>query len=144
MFRIRRSLCLLQIICFSGVAGLLAFANSGRPEKAVPVFKDGEAQIVKRFEDPDFWIRHDLWVETESDVDKDGHLDRVHVAVTRPRQTDTEGLKLPVVYVTSPYFAGNAPDAQDTMWSPRQELGEEPPKRTKSNQIERKGERPII
>lgn len=107
----------------------------------MPVFKDGEAQIVKRFEDPDFWIRHDLWVETESDLDKDDRPDRVHVAVTRPRQTDTEGLKLPVVYVTSPYFAGTAPDAQDTMWSPRQELGEEPPKRTKSNQIERKGER---
>ena len=77
----------------------------------MPVFKDGEAQIVKRFEDPDFWIRHDLWVETESDLDKDGRPDRVHVAVTRPRQTDTEDLKLPVVYVTSPYFAGTAPDA---------------------------------
>ena len=144
MIQIRRRLCLLKIICFSGVTGLLAIANSGRPEKALPVFKDGEAQIVKRFEDPDFWIRHDLWVETESDLDKDDRPDRVHVAVTRPRQTDTEDLKLPVVYVTSPYFAGTAPDAQDTMWSPRQELGEEPPKRTKSNQIERKGERPII
>ena len=40
-------------------------AESGRPEPAVPVFKDGEAQVVDRFNDPDMWIRHDLWVETE-------------------------------------------------------------------------------
>ena len=130
MIEIRRRLCVLKFTFFSSLAGTLVHADSGRPEKAVPVFKDGEAQIVKRFEDPDFWIRHDLWVETESDVDEDGRPDRVHVAVTRPRQTDTEDLKLPVIYVTSPYFAGTAPDAKDTMWSPRQELGEEPPKRT--------------
>ena len=36
-------------------------------EPAVPVFKDGEAQIVRAFQDPDFWIREDLWVETEFD-----------------------------------------------------------------------------
>ena len=81
-------------------------ADSGRPEPAVPVFKDGEAQIVERFADPDMWIRHDLWVETSFDSDGDGRMDRMHVDVTRPRQTETEALKLPVIYVTSPYFAG--------------------------------------
>ena len=60
----------------------------------VPVFKDGEAQIVDGFRDPDYWIRHDLWVETEFDSDQNGSPDRVHVSVTRPRQTETEGLKL--------------------------------------------------
>jgi len=34
----------------------------------------------------------------------------MHVDVTRPQQTDTEGLKVPVVYETSPYFAGTGPD----------------------------------
>ena len=70
----------------------------GRPEPAVPVFKDGEAQIVERFADPDMWIRHDLWVETSFDSDGDGRMDRMHVDVTRPRQTETEALKLPVIY----------------------------------------------
>ena len=62
-------------------------------EKAVPVFTDGEAQIVSAFNDPDKWIRHDLWVETEFDTDGDNKPDRMHVGVTRPYQTDTEGLK---------------------------------------------------
>ncbi|MCD6566742.1 MAG: hypothetical protein J7K53_12460, partial [Bacteroidales bacterium] len=57
-------------------------------DKAVPVFKDGEAQIVPAFNDPEKWIRHDLWVETEFDTDGDGKPDRMHVDVTRPYQTD--------------------------------------------------------
>ncbi|MEM6799182.1 MAG: hypothetical protein AAF589_06680, partial [Planctomycetota bacterium] len=74
-------------------------------KRAAPTFKDGEAQVVDAFKDPDYWLRHDLWVETEFDSDDDGRPDRMHVSVTRPRQTETEGLKLPVIYVSSPYFA---------------------------------------
>ena len=33
-------------------------------EKAVPVFKNGEAQIIDAFNTPNKWIRHDLWVAT--------------------------------------------------------------------------------
>ena len=51
-----------------------------KPQLTVPVFKDGEAQIVNGFKDPDYWIRHDLWVETEFDSDNDGRLDRVLMA----------------------------------------------------------------
>ncbi|QDS92854.1 Xaa-Pro dipeptidyl-peptidase [Roseimaritima multifibrata] len=111
---------------------------------AVPVFKDGEAQVVPAFEDPDRWIRHDLWVETEFDSDKDGKLDRVHVAVTRPQETEIDGLKLPVVYVTSPYFAGTAGNDLEYFWDPKHELGETPPEHKKGPRFERKGLRPII
>ena len=121
-----------------------ALSDSGQAEPALPVFEDGEAQIVKRFEDPDMWIRHDLWVETDFDSDGDGKLDRMHVDVTRPRQTETEGLKLPVIYVTSPYFAGTAPGGTEYFWDPRQEVGEKPPKRKETPGVKRKGERPII
>jgi len=76
--------------------------------KAAPIFENGEAQVVPAFEDPDTWIREDLWVETEFDTDGDGDPDRMHVGVTRPQQTESEGLKLPVIYVSSPYFAGVA------------------------------------
>ena len=110
----------------------------------VPVFKDGEAQIVAGFNDPDYWIRHDLWVETEFDSDDDGTLDRMHVSVTRPRQTESEGLKLPVVYVSSPYFAGTGNSGRDYFWDPHQEIGKEPPKRTNQPPVERRGMRPII
>lgn len=119
-------------------------ADSGVKEPALPTFKDGEAQIVDRFNDSDMWIRHDLWVETEFDSDDDGKLDRMHVDVTRPRQTDTEGLKLPVVYVTSPYFAGTGPSGVEYFWDPRHEVGMKPPERKKSPAVKRRGERPII
>src|SRR5690606_30924875 len=88
-----------------------AFAGfSQTAQKAAPIFQNGEAQIVAAFEDASQWIRHDLWVETTFDSDRDGKADRMHVAVTRPAQTETEGLKLPVVYETSPYYAGVAPN----------------------------------
>ena len=112
-------------------------------EKTVPVFKDGEAQIVEAFSDPNNWLRHDLWVETEFDTDGDGELDRMHVSVTRPNQTETEGLQLPVIYVTSPYFAGVAGDAPGIMWDVKRELGGKSKERTHP-EVQRRGKRPII
>lgn len=111
--------------------------------KAAPVFKDGMAQVVEGFNDPESWIRHDLWVETEFDTDGDGNLDRMHVAVTRPPQTETDGLKLPVVYATSPYYAGTAGNIDGLFWDVEHELGETPKNRVHP-EVQRKGERPII
>lgn len=113
-------------------------------EPAVPVFKNGEAQVVKAFEVPEEWIRHDLWVETSFDSDADGKPDRMHVDVTRPRQTETEGLKLPVVYISSPYFAGTGSKGREFFWDTKHELGVDPPDRTHFPPVQRKGERPII
>ncbi len=107
-------------------------APSGR---AVPVFADGQAQIVPAFQDPASWIKQSLWVETEFDSDGNGKRDRVFVDVTRPQQTDTEGLKVPVIYESSPYFAGTSGDRQ-FLWNVNQELGTQPPARTSQPQIE--------
>ncbi|MFW6205974.1 MAG: Xaa-Pro dipeptidyl-peptidase [Gemmatimonadota bacterium] len=93
-----------------------------------PVFEDGQARVVPAFEDPEQWIREQLWVETEFDSDGDGEPDRVHVAVVRPRQTETEGLKVPVIYESSPYYSGVSGD-RDYLWDVRQEVGGEPPTR---------------
>jgi X-Pro dipeptidyl-peptidase len=88
-----------------------------------PVFVNGMAQIVPAFQDSTRWIRQNLWVETDFDSDRDGRKDRVHVDVTRPEQTDTEGLKVPVIYSSSPYFAGTA--RTFAFWDVKQELGAE-------------------
>jgi len=112
-------------------------------KKAQPVFENGEAQIVPAFENQDDWIRHDLWVETEFDTDGDQKPDRMHVAVTRPKQTDTEGLKLPVVYETSPYYAGTAGFPDGMFWDVKHELGEAPKARVHP-EVKRRGKRPII
>lgn len=81
------------------------------PQPAKPIFVDGQAQIVPAFEDQTQWVRQTLWVETEFDSDGDGKRDRMFVDVTRPRQTETEGLKVPVLYESSPYFAGTSGNA---------------------------------
>lgn len=113
-------------------------------QQAEPFFENGEAQIVKAFEDPDRWIREDLWVETEFDSDGDGRLDRMHVDVTRPRESETEGLKLPVIYNSSPYFAGTAGNDPSYFWDVNHELGEEPKPHAHPTEIQRRGVRPII
>jgi X-Pro dipeptidyl-peptidase len=112
-------------------------------EKSTPIFKDGEAQIVEAFKDQSKWIRHDLWVETTFDTDGDGKLDRMHVSVTRPEQTETEGLKLPIIYVSSPYFAGVARGGKELFWNVKHELGEKV-KGPFHPQVKRTGKRPII
>ncbi|PWL29345.1 Xaa-Pro dipeptidyl-peptidase [uncultured Roseivirga sp.] len=122
---------------------LTLFLQVSFAQNAKPIFKDGEAQIVEAFSNPEEWIREDLWVETEFDTDGDGKLDRMHVAVTRPKQTETEGLKLPVVYETSPYYAGTAGMAKGLFWDVKHELGDTPPPRTHV-EVQRRGERPII
>lgn len=109
-----------------------------------PVIENGMTQVIEEFSDPENWIRHDLWVEAEFDSDGDGAPDRIHVSVTRPKQTETGDLKLPVIYETSPYYAGTARPPYDFFWDVRQEVGETPPERKPGPDVERRGERPII
>lgn len=111
--------------------------------KATPVFENGEAQVVEAFSDPNNWIREDLWVETDFDSDEDGKSDRMHVDVTRPMQTETEGLKLPIIYISSPYFAGVAADEPGLFWDVEVELGQTAPPRIHP-EVVRTGKRPII
>src|SRR5512133_1329658 len=111
------------------IASALVFSWAGAQNKVkqavvtrVPVIENGMTQKIKAFEDPATWIREDLWVETEFDSDGDGRPDRMHTDVTRPAQTETEGLKLPVIYESSPYFAGTSNSDSKYFWNVRQEL----------------------
>ncbi len=101
------------------------------PAKAHAVFVDGQAQIVPAFEDSSKWIHQDLWVQTDFDTDHDGKPDRVHVDVSRPCQTETEGLKVPVIMGSSPYYAGTG--RPQVNWDVQVELGTVPPPRGKMN-----------
>lgn len=113
-----------------------ATGSSGGRGSAGPIFADGQAQVVPAFQDPAEWIREELWVETEFDTDGDGRPDRVHTAVVRPRQTETEGLRVPVIYESSPYFAGTAPPILTYFWNVRQEVDSPPPPRTPAPAVE--------
>jgi len=129
--------CLLTLV-------FVSLTVSSLQAQAVPTFVDGEAQEVEAFKGKDNWVIHDLWVETEFDTDGTGTPDRVHVSVTRPKQTDSEGLKVPVVYNTSPYFAGTAGNAKGTFWDPKHELGETPPEHKHPTAIKQRSLRPRI
>ncbi|MCP3915754.1 MAG: Xaa-Pro dipeptidyl-peptidase [bacterium] len=131
-------------MAFPLVALALAAPAASFQERAQPVFADGQAQVVDAFRDSKKWIRYDLWVETEFDSDGDGRRDRVHVAVARQQQTDTEGLKVPVIYETSPYFAGTGSTNRDYFWDPHQELGATPPVRGDMPPISTRSKRPTI
>ena len=93
-----------------------------------PVFEDGQAQIVPEFAADSTWIREELWVESVFDSDGDEKLDRMHVSVTRQAQTESAGLKVPVIYQSSPYYSGTSGNRQ-YLWDVKQEVGAEPPVR---------------
>ena len=103
---------------------------------------DGQAQVVEAFADSTAWIRERLWVETAIDSDGDGRPDRVHVSVVRPRQTETSGIRVPVIYETSPYYAGTA-SVQDILWDVNQELYTEPPPRGPQPVVPHRGDRGV-
>ena len=121
----------------------VAIVSARAPQKAAPVFADGQAQIVPAFQDQSKWIRQTLWVETEFDSDRDGARDRMYVDVARPEQTESEGLKVPVIYESSPYFAGTSNDAS-RLWDVKQEVGEPPTPRVSQAPIPFKPNRPRI
>jgi len=140
----RHFLLLLTFLTYA----IVLLPDTGRAQETsginVPVIENGMTQVIEEFSNPETWVRHDLWVETEFDSDGDGELDRIHVAVTRPQQTESGDLKLPVIYETSPYYAGTARPPYDFFWDVRQELGETPPERNEGPDVQRRTQRPVI
>ena len=70
------------------------------------------------------WIRQTLWVETEFDSDGDGKRDRMFVDVTRPKQTDTEGLKVPVHLRVVAVLRRHVRRPREFLWDVKQEVGD--------------------
>lgn len=143
-FRMRRS-HEARVATALGMLVVAVSVAAARPAaaQAKPVFVNGQAQIVPAFQDSTQWIRQELWVETEFDSDGDGKKDRMHVDVTRPAQTAAEGLRVPVVYESSPYFAGTSGQRQ-FLWDVKQEVGAPPPPRTSQPDIRFQPVRPRI
>ena len=77
----------------AAMAGVLPL-HPALAQKAGPVFVNGMAQVVPAFQDSTAWIRQDSGSRRTSTRTATAS-DRVHVDVTRPRQTETEGLKVP-------------------------------------------------
>lgn len=139
---------LLVITLSFWTLGSISNANAqGTNNVPKPIFRDGEAQIVSAFTDEKEWIKEELWVETPFDSDKDGRPDRMHVFVTRPQQTESGQLQLPVVYTSSPYYGMSLwtivrDKTSKYNWNVEHELGETPPKR-KTSKLKTRKKRPF-
>jgi predicted acyl esterase len=110
----------------AAVPGTMA-APAPEPAPAVPTFVNGLSQNVFSANTAD-WISGDVWVQSDMDTDGDGKLDRLHADYTLPKETLTDGLKVPVIYEDSPYYAGTAPNYSN--WNVNHELGAQPPERS--------------
>ncbi len=124
------------------LAFLLILLNNTFAQQAKPVFKEGQAQVVPAFSNALEWIKEELWVQTNFDSDQNGKLDRMHVFLTRPAQTNSQGLKLPVIYTTSPYFGGTGGNSKNYFWDVNHEIGAIPPPH-KHAVAKRKDNRPL-
>jgi X-Pro dipeptidyl-peptidase len=109
--------------------GVMA-APAPEPAPAVPTFVNGLAQNVFSTSTAD-WISGEVWVESSFDSDGDGKLDRLHADYTLPKETSTDGLKVPVIYEDSPYYGGTASVYKN--WVVDHELGAQPPARPFAN-----------
>ena len=89
------------------------------PAPAVPTFVNGLSQNVFSA-NPTDWVNGEVWVQSTFDSDGDGELDRIHADYSLPAETQSDGLKVPVVFEASPYYAGTG-DASN--WPVDHELG---------------------
>ena len=102
---------------------IAAVAGATPASAAEPTFKNGLAQAVFSTNPAD-WHSGEVWVESTFDSDGDGRLDRIHADFTAPREVLTEGLKVPVLFEDSPYYADTAPVYAN--WGVDHELGMPP------------------
>ncbi|MEV1333778.1 Xaa-Pro dipeptidyl-peptidase [Micromonospora costi] len=91
-----------------GVSGALVLsaapASAAAPPAPAPppgiVVSDGMTQPVFSLADA---IEERVYVQTPVDTDHDGRPDRVAIDISRPRETATQGFKVPVIFEHSPY-----------------------------------------
>ncbi len=95
----RLSVAIVAALC---AVVMLVPVSAGADEPPILV-EDGLTQPIYAFDDA---IEQRLWVETPLDTDGDGELDRVVIDVSRPEETDTAGIRVPVIMEASPYRSG--------------------------------------
>lgn len=113
----------LAVVAASPTSALAARSTTTAPTPAVPTFVNGLAQAVFSTSPAD-WYSGEVWVQAPFDSDGDGKLDRIHADFTAPGEVLTDGLKVPVIFEDSPYYAGTANDYFN--WGVDHELGAPP------------------
>ncbi|MDX6282732.1 MAG: X-Pro dipeptidyl-peptidase, partial [Kribbellaceae bacterium] len=109
------------------VAGALLATSpvAAQAQGVKPTFVNGLAQDVFSTNPAD-WYSGEVWVQAPFDSDGDGRADRIHADFTAPGEVLTDGLKVPVIFEDSPYYAG-LNDAAN--WGVDHPLGQPPASR---------------
>ena len=93
----------------AGVAALVVTAPPAVAQQPPPWLKveNGVTQPQFAFESA---IEEIVYVQTRLDTDADGRNDRIRIRISRPAETSTQGIKVPVIFEQSPYRGdrGNA------------------------------------
>ena len=116
-----------------GVTAAPAAAEDPTPPPWLKV-ENGQTQPQFAFAEA---IEQTVFVETKLDSDDDGRLDRVRIRISRPRETETLGYKVPVVFEHSPYRGDFGPAVNhevDFQFLPQEFLGRQG---TTATEIER-------
>lgn len=111
------------------VAALASPASAQQSQPVTPTFVDGLAQPVFSTNPAD-WYSGEVWVQAPFDSDHDGAPDRIHADFSAPAEVLTQGLKVPVIFEDSPYYAGTAD--QYSNWGVDHELGSPPASRPRA------------
>jgi X-Pro dipeptidyl-peptidase len=112
----------IAVLAALGVTAAPAAAQDPTPPPWLKV-EDGQTQPQFVLADA---IEQTVFVETELDSDDDGRLDRVRIRISRPRETETLGYKVPVVFEHSPYRGDFGPAVNhevDFQFLPQEFLG---------------------
>lgn len=124
-----RSRLLVCALLACAVAVPATLPSAASTTGAEPTFVDGLAQAVFSTNPAD-WHSGEVWVQAPFDSDRDGKADRIHTDFSAPGEVLTDGLKVPVVFEDSPYYAGTADQASN--WGVDHELGMPPATRPRA------------
>ena len=91
----------LLVVCALGLSTAAA-AQAAPTSISVTVEPGGVSEPVYGYADA---IRERVFVTADFDSDKDGKADTIAMDIIRPRATETQGLKAPVVMDASPYYS---------------------------------------
>jgi X-Pro dipeptidyl-peptidase len=85
------------------VALALPAAPAGADEPSPPPWLKVEDGVTQQQFDLANAVEEVVFVESEVDSDGDGARDRIRIRISRPGETESQGIKVPVVFEHSPY-----------------------------------------
>jgi X-Pro dipeptidyl-peptidase len=81
----------------------LPAAPAGADDPSPPPWLKVENGVTQPQFDPANAVEEVVFVESEVDSDGDGARDRIRIRISRPGETESQGIKVPVVFEHSPY-----------------------------------------